>query len=81
MLAKPIPGRPPKISAKEMRWIAQAVKNKTPHQFKFEFGLWTLSLMRELINRQFGKSLSLESVRRVMKLLVFSVQKPLYQAW
>lgn len=81
LLAKPIPGRPPKISAEEMRWIAQAVKNKTPQQFKFEFGLWTLSLMRELINRQFGKSLSLESVRRVMKLLGFSVQKPLYQAW
>lgn len=81
LLAKPIPGRPPKVSAEEMRWIAQAVKNKTPQQFKFEFGLWTLSLMRELINRQFGKSLSLESVRRVMKLLGFSVQKPLYQAW
>ena len=81
LLAKPIPGRPPKVSAEEMRWIAGAVKNNTPQQFKFEFGLWTLSLMRELINRQFGKSLSLESVRRVMKLLGFSTQKPLYQAW
>ena len=39
------------------------------------------SLLRELINREFGKSLSLESVRRVMKLLGFSAQKPLYQAW
>jgi transposase len=81
LLAKPIPGRPPKVSAEEMRWIAQAVKDNTPQQFKFEFGLWTLSLLRELINRQFGKSLSLESVRRVMKLLGFSTQKPLYQAW
>jgi len=81
LLAKPIPGRPPKISAEEMRWIALAVKDNTPQQFKFEFGLWTLSLMRELINRQFGKSLSLESVRRIMKLLGFSAQKPLYQAW
>jgi transposase len=58
LLAKPIPGRPPKVSAEEMRWIAVAVKDNTPQQFKFEFGLWTLSLMRELINRQFGKSLS-----------------------
>ena len=55
LLAKPIPGRPPKVSAEEMRWIAQVVHDKTPQQFKFEFGLWTLSLMRELINRQFGK--------------------------
>lgn len=81
LLAKPIPGRPPKVSAEEMRWIANAVKDNTPQQFKFEFGLWTLSLLRELINREFGKSLSLESVRRIMKLLGFSTQKPLYQAW
>ena len=81
LLAKPIPGRPPKVSAEEMRWIARAVKDNTPQQFKFEFGLWTLSLLRELINREFGKSLSLESVRRIMKLLGFSAQKPLYQAW
>lgn len=81
LLAKPIPGRPPKVTAEEMRWIAQAVKDNTPQQFKFEFGLWTLSLLRELINREFGKSLSLESVRRVMKLLGFSTQRPLYQAW
>lgn len=81
LLAKPIPGRPPKINAEEMRWIAQAVKDNSPQQFKFEFGLWTLSLIRELINRQFTKTLSLASVSRVMKLLGFTAQKPLYQAW
>ena len=81
LLAKPIPGRPPKISADEMRWIAQTVRGNSPQQFKFEFGLWTLSLIGELIKRQFGKSLSLASVSRVMKLLGFSAQKPLYQAW
>lgn len=81
LLAKPVPGRPPKISAEEMRWIAQTVKDNTPQQLKFEFGLWTLSLIGELIKRQFGKSLALASVSRVMKLLGFTVQKPLYQAW
>jgi transposase len=54
------------------------VRDNSPQQFKFEFGLWTLSLIGELIKRQFGKSLSLASVSRVMKLLGFSVQKPLY---
>ncbi|MDD2770566.1 MAG: helix-turn-helix domain-containing protein, partial [Methylococcus sp.] len=57
LLAKPIPGRPPKVSTEEMRWLAQAVKDHTPLQFKFEFGLWTLSLIAELIQRQFGKRL------------------------
>lgn len=81
LLAKPISGRPPKVSADEMRWLAGAVRDHTPLQFKFAFGLWTLSLIAALIERQFGKKLSLASVSRIMKLLGFSAQRPLYQAW
>ena len=81
LLAKPIPGRPPKLSAEEMAWIAKAVRDNAPQQFKFDFGLWTLTLIRHLINRQLGKELSVSSVHRLMKILGFSAQKPLYQAW
>ena len=81
LLAKPIPGRPPKVSDEEMHWISEAVRNHTPQQFELEYGLWTLSLIAKLIHRQFGKSLSLAAVSRIMKLLGFSAQKPLYQAW
>lgn len=38
LLAKPIPGRPPKITAEQMRWLAQAVREHTPLQYKFDFG-------------------------------------------
>lgn len=79
--AKPIPGRPPKVTPDEMRWIARAVRDECPQQFKFPYGLWTLSLIGKLIERKFGKSLSLASVSRIMKLLGFSAQRPLYQAW
>lgn len=79
--AKSIPGRPPKVTAEELRWIAQTVKDNTPQQLKFEYGLWTLSLIGELIRRQFGKTLSLSAVGRVMRILGFTPQKPLYQAW
>jgi len=78
--AKPIPGRPSKVSAEEMRWLAQAVRDNTPLQYKFEFGLWTLSLIRALIHRQFGKALSIATVSRLMKALGFSAQESLYQA-
>ncbi|WP_157645353.1 winged helix-turn-helix domain-containing protein, partial [Burkholderia ubonensis] len=81
LLAKSIPGRPPKVSAEEMQWLAQAVRDHSPLQFKFEFGLWTLSLIAALIERQFGKKLALSGVSRIMKLLGFTAQKPLYQAW
>jgi transposase len=33
LLAKPIPGRPTKLSADEMSWIAKTVKDHTPQQF------------------------------------------------
>ena len=78
LLSKPIPGRAPKLSADEMRWLAQAVRDHTPLQFKFVFGLWVLSLIAALFEREFGKKLSLASVSRIMKLLGFSAQKPLY---
>lgn len=81
LLAKPIPGRPSKITEDELAWLANAVKDNTPLQFKFEFGLWTLSLIAALIHRQFGKKLSLATVSRIMKNLGFTAQKPLYQAW
>jgi transposase len=80
LFAKPIPGRPPKVNDEEMQWIAHAVRVHTPQQFELEFGLWTLSLIAKLVDRQFGKSMSLAAVSRIMKLLGFSAQKPLCQA-
>lgn len=75
------PGRPPKVSAEEMRWIARVVRNETPQQMKFPYALWTLSLIREMIRRRLGKQLALASVSRIMKVIGFTAQKPLYQAW
>ena len=38
-MAKPIPGRPSKLSDQQMRWVAEAVGNDTPQQDGFEFAL------------------------------------------
>ena len=37
-----------------MQSLAQAVTDQTPLQHGFEVGLWTLSILRELIRRQFA---------------------------
>ena len=74
-------GRPAKVTPEEMAWIGRTVQEETPQQLKLPYALWTLSLIREVIRRQFGKTLALGSVSRIMKLLGFSVQKPLYEAW
>jgi len=78
---RPRSGRPPKVTAEEMAWIGKTVQEGTPQQLKLPYALWTLSLIRELIRRHLGKTLALSSVSRIMKLLGFSAQKPLYQAW
>lgn len=81
LAAKPIPGAPPKLAAKQMAKLARMIHEKTPLQFKFEFALWTLAIIRELIKRQFGVGLSEVSVGRLMKRLGFTPQRPLYRAW
>ena len=71
MLAKPIPGRPSKLSA-ELSWIANTVRDHNPQRFKFEFGLWTLSLIRHLIKLSVQKKLSVP--RFISKTLTSSAQ-------
>jgi transposase len=73
--AKPIAGAPPKLEAKQMAKLARIVRTKNPLQLNFEFALWTLAMIRELIRRDFAVSLS--EVRR----LGLSPQRPLYRAW
>ena len=81
LLAKPISGRPSKLRAEELSRIPDVVRDHNLQQFKFEFGLRALSLIRNLIKRQFKKELSVSSVHRLMRMLGFSAQKPLYQEW
>ena len=81
LLAKPIPGRPPILDADQLQWIAKTVKDHTPQQMRFEFALWTLSLVGEVIYQKFGKRLSAGSLSRVMRILGYTPQKPKYLAW
>ena len=81
LLAKAIPGRPPKLSGRQMRRVYELVVGSDPRQLKFEFALWTRGMVRELIRREFGVGLSAVSVGRMLKALGLSAQKPLYRAW
>jgi transposase len=79
--AKAIQGAPPKMNAKQMARLSKMVREKNPLQFKFEYALWTLAMIRQLILQQFDVRLSEVSVGRLMKRLGFSAQRPLYRAW
>jgi transposase len=74
-------GRPSKVTPEQMRWIADSVRDSTPNQLRFGFGLWTLRLVGQLIERQFGYTLSLPTLGKVMAQLGFTPQKPLRRAY
>jgi transposase len=74
-------GRPPKVTPDQLQWIASAVSSNTPNQLSFSFGLWTLRLIGELIERRFGMTLSLPTLSKVMAQLGFTPQRPLHRAY
>lgn len=51
-----------------------------PRQVQFDFGLWTRKIVRELIRREFGVDYSLQNVGKILKMLGFSPQRPVWQA-
>jgi transposase len=78
--AKPLKGRPRKITGHQMKWIYNAITLKNPLQFKFEFALWTRPMIRALIHDKIGIQLSLASIGRLLTQLGLTCQKPLMRA-
>src|SRR5919106_1967724 len=79
--AKPVPGRPPKLSGAQLQRIYTLVVGNDPRQLRFAFALWTRVMVRELIRREFGVRLSEVSVGRLLRKLGLSPQRPLYRAY
>jgi len=79
--ARHVPGRPPKLSGKAMKWIYETIVSKNPLQLKFPFALWTREIIRALINQKFHIELGLTSIGKLLAQLGLSVQRPLRMAY
>jgi transposase len=79
--AKPVPGRPPRLSGGQLQRLYTLVVGNDPRQLQFAFALWTRAIVRELIRREFGAALSEVSVGRLLRKLGLSPQRPLYRAY
>src|SRR5215469_5599849 len=51
-----------------------------PRQMQFDFGLWTRKIVRELIRREFGIDYTPQNVGKILKMLGFSPQRPVWRA-
>jgi transposase len=78
--AKPVPGRPPKLSGEQLRTLYTLIVGADPRQYQFEFALWTRELVRQLIYTQFKVRLSTVSVGRLLRTLGLSPQRPVFRA-
>lgn len=79
--ARPIPGRPSKLSAQQMQRVYDLVVGKDPRQCQFDFALWTRDIVRQLIAREFKVVMSPSAVGRMLHRMGLSPQRPLWRAW
>jgi transposase len=79
--SKKLNGRPKKLTGKQIQWIYKAIVQKNPQQYRFEFALWTLKLVKEMIHLKLGVKLSIASVWRLLKQLGLTCQRPLFKAY
>lgn len=79
--ARPVPGRPPQLSAAQLRRLYTLVVGSDPRQLQFDLALWTRDIVRQLIRREFDVALSAVSVGRLLHRLGLSVQRPLWRAY
>lgn len=74
-------GRPKKVNGAIMKWIYRAVTLGSPRQYQFEFCLWTLGIIRQMLKQEHGIVLSKSAVCRLLQQLGLTPQRPLYKSF
>jgi transposase len=77
---KPRSGRPRKVNGKVMCWLYDVITRGHPGQYQFDFCLWTLNIIRSLLEEHWGISLSKSSISRLLWQMGLSPQRPMFKA-
>lgn len=77
---RPVPGRKPKLNDTQNKVLELWLCIFTPRDFGFESNLWTLKIIRKLIEIKFFVKLSISAVGRLLHRLHMSPQRPTYHA-
>lgn len=74
-------GRPPTLTAAQLRRLTRIIVGKNPRQLNFGPALWTRALVGDLIESLFGVVLDQTTVGRILRHLGFSPQKPVRRSF
>jgi len=74
-------GRPRSLTVAQEKQVFGWVNGKNPRQYGFDFGLWTRQIVRELVTKRFGITLSLASIGSLLARQGLTPQKPLQRAY
>lgn len=74
-------GRPPEITEKQLEKIRTWINGKDPRQYGFDFGLWTRSIICELVKKHFKTNISVITAGRWLSKLGITPQKPLRRSY
>jgi transposase len=74
-------GRPRTLTPAQERQVFRWINGKDPRRYGFDFGLWTRQITGELIEQQFGVTLGVTAVGKLLAKLGLTPQKPLQRAY
>jgi transposase len=75
------PGAAPKLNGKQMARLRQWIVGRDPRQLQFDYALWTRGIIRDLIEREFGVTYTLQGLGKLLSRLGLSPQRPLVRAY
>jgi transposase len=81
LLSSPASGRPRTLSSRQEQQIFCWINGRDPRQYGLDFGLWTRSLVADLIERKFDIRLGVTAVGELLAKLGLTPQKPLQRAY
>ena len=74
-------GRPPALSLQQQKRLYKIIVGKNPRQLGFGAALWTLPLVRQVIERTFGVALHETNVVRLLRRMGLTPQRPTRRAF
>jgi transposase len=81
LLSRPATGRPRTLSSRQEQQIFRWINGRDPRQYGLDFGLWTRSVVADLIERKFSIRLGVTAVGGLLANLGLTPQKPLQRAY